>query len=157
MYQLELKRYLIENMFHSRDGWNVLVDIDAMEWAKGDQQKPDKKQRVEIAEQAIIDAGASIGVHPIYGRVDVIATHSELGRYVIEVEGKSSKQKEQAIYSALGQTILMMEKEEINITYAIAVPDQKNWEVQIKKIPDRIKYLLNLKCYLVSKTGVRKS
>jgi len=51
----------------------------------------------------------------------------------------------------------MMEKEEINITYAIAVPDQKNWEVQIKKIPDRIKYLLNLKCYLVSKTGVRKS
>jgi hypothetical protein len=72
MYQLEVKRYLIENMFHPRDGWNVLVDIDAMERAKGNQQKPDKKKRVEIAEQAIVVAGASIGAHPVYGRVDII-------------------------------------------------------------------------------------
>ncbi len=157
MYQLEVKRYLIENMFHPRDGWNVLVDIDAMERAKGDQQKPDKKERVEIAEQAIVDAGASIGAHPIYGRVDVIATHPELGTYLIEVEGKSSKQKEQAMYSALGQTILLMDKLEINITYVLAVPDQKDWEFQINKIPTRIKNMLNMECFLVSKTGVRKA
>ena len=54
-------------MFHPRDGWNVLVDIDAMERAKGDQQQPDKKERVEIAEKAIVDAGVSIGVHPGMG------------------------------------------------------------------------------------------
>ena len=157
MYQLEVKRYLIENMFHPRDGWNVLVDIDAMERAKGDQQKPDKKERVEIAEQAIVDAGASIGAHPVYGRVDVIATHPELGTYLIEVEGKSAKQKEQAMYSALGQTILLMDKPEINITYVLAVPDQKDWEFQINKIPTRIKNMLNMECFLVSKIGVRKA
>lgn len=156
MYQLEVKRYLVENMFHPRDGWNVLVDIDAMERAKGDQQKPDKKERVEIAEQAIVDAGVSIGAHPVYGRVDVVATHPELGTYLIEVEGKSSKQKEQAMYSALGQTILLMDKPEINITYVLAVPDQKDWEFQINKIPIRVKNMLNMECFLVSKIGVRK-
>lgn len=156
MYQLEVKRYLIENMFHPRDGWNVLVDIDAMERAKGDLQKPDKKERVEIAEQAIVDAGASIGAHPVYGRVDIIAAHSELGTYLVEVEGKSSRPKVQAVYSALGQTILLMDKPEINITHVLAVPDQKDWEFQINKIPTRIKNILNMECFLVSKTGVRK-
>jgi hypothetical protein len=30
MYQLEVKRYLIELMFNPSDGWKVIVDIDAM-------------------------------------------------------------------------------------------------------------------------------
>jgi len=144
-------------MFHPRDGWDVMVDIDAMERAKGNQQKQDKKKRVRIAEQAIVDAGVSIGAHPFYGRVDVVATHSEFGTYLIEAEGKSSKQKEQAVYSALGQMILMMGKSETNLTNAIAVPDQKDWEFQLKKIPNRIKNMLKMECLLVSKTGVRKA
>ncbi len=143
-------------MFHPRDGWEVVIDIDAMERAKGNQQKKDKKDRVIISENAIVEAGVSIRVHPIYGRVDVVAIHPDFGTYLIEVEGKSSKQKEQAVYSALGQTILMMGKPESNLTYAIAVPDQKDWEFQIRKIPNNIKIILNLKCFLVSENKVRK-
>lgn len=30
MYQLEVKRYLIELMFNPSDGWKGIVDIDAM-------------------------------------------------------------------------------------------------------------------------------
>ena len=52
MYQLEVKRYLIELMFNSSDGWKVSVDIDAMELAKGLQQKDGKKQRVVDAEKS---------------------------------------------------------------------------------------------------------
>ena len=156
MYQLEVKRYLIENMFHPRDGWEVIIDIDAMERAKGNQQKQDKKERVIIAENAIVEAGVSIGAHPIYGRVDVVAIHPDFGTHLIEVEGKSSKQKEQALCSALGQTILMMGKPESNLTYAIAVPDQKHWEFQMRKIPNNIKSILNIKCFLVSKYKVRE-
>ena len=41
--------------------------------------------------------------------------------------------------------------------YVLAVPDQKDWEFQINKIPTRIKNMLNMECFLVSKTGVRKA
>ena len=133
-----------------------MIDVDAMERAKGNQQKQDKKERVVVAEKAILEAGVSIGAHPIYERVDVVAIHPDYGTHLIEVEGKSSKQKEQAVYSALGQTILMMGKSESNLTYAIAVPDQKDWEFQIRKIPNNIKGILNLKCFLVSKNKVRE-
>ena len=53
MYQLEVKRYLIELMFNPSDGWKVIVDIDAMERAKGPQRKDGKKQRVVDAEKRL--------------------------------------------------------------------------------------------------------
>ncbi|RZB30099.1 MAG: hypothetical protein SRB1_02379 [Desulfobacteraceae bacterium Eth-SRB1] len=156
MYQLEVKKYLIENMFHPKNGWNVLVDIDAMEKGKGNQQKPEKIERAKIAEKGIIGLGAKIGTHPIYGRVDVVASHPKYGVYIIEAEGKSSKQKDLAIYSALGQVIRQMERNESNLTFAIAVPDQKKWEFQISKIPNRVKDILKMECFLVSEHGVRR-
>ena len=53
MYQLEVKQYLVELMFNPSDGWKVTVDIDAMELAKGLQQKDGKKQRVVDAEKKL--------------------------------------------------------------------------------------------------------
>lgn len=35
MYQLEVKRWLVEYLFPPNDGWKVLVDVDAMERATG--------------------------------------------------------------------------------------------------------------------------
>ena len=34
MYQLEVKRYLVEHQFPPTDGWEVTVDVDAMERAR---------------------------------------------------------------------------------------------------------------------------
>lgn len=155
MYQLEVKYNLVRYQFPPSEGWKVTVDIDAMERAKGTQQKADKKEKVEKAELSLIKLGAKIGSHKMYGRVDVYAWHPTKGTYLIEVEGQSSKQKEQAMYSAIGQTILMMTSDNNN-TYAVAVPDTTEWEKRILKIPKRVKTLLTLKCFMVSKDGVRE-
>ena len=128
MYQLEVKHYLIERRFSPLRGWDATVDIGAMERAQGPQQKPDKKARMQHAEKSLIGLGAKIGIHPKYGRTDVVASHPDLGIFLIEVEGNSSRQKEQSVYSALGQTVLMMVESSDDITYALAVPDQPEWE-----------------------------
>ncbi len=146
MYQLEVKYHLVRHLFPPSEGWTVTVDIDAMERAKGPQHKPDKKGKVRKAEASLVNLGATIGSHKLHGRVDVSASHPEKGNYLIEVEGASSKQKEQAMYSAIGQTILIMDSQNNRNIYALAVPDTPEWEKQIVKIPSRVKSLLNLKC-----------
>lgn len=155
MYQLEVKYHLVKHMFQPANGWDVIVDIDAMERAKGPQHKADKKAKAEAAEFELRRLGANVGAHELYGRVDVYASHPDNGVFLVEVEGTSSKQKEQAMYSAIGQTILMMEAPSKHITYALAVPDAPEWERQIAKIPNRIKTILNLKCFMVSERGVK--
>lgn len=157
MYQLEVKYLLVRHFFPPEEGWNVTVDIDAMERAKGNQHKADKKRIVEIAEKNLVELGATIGPHPLYGRVDVVAEHPVKGLHLIEVEGKSSKQKEQAMYSALGQAILMMDQPSNRNIFGLAVPDAPEWERQVSKIPVRVKNILSLKVYLVSPEGVRES
>ena len=76
--------------------------------------------------------------------------------FLIEVEGDARRQTEQAMYSALGQTILMMKSVKANQTYGLAVPDAPNWESQLRKIPKDVCKFLNLKLYLVSATRVRE-
>jgi hypothetical protein len=156
MYQLEVKSFLIAERFSPKDGWEVVVDIDAMERARGGQQRADKKERVEKAEQALRRLGVRIVTHPQYGRVDIVASHREHGIYLIEVEGESTKQKEQAVYSALGQSLLLMGDTPTGITYGVALPDLPEWERQMLKIPPRVKDLLNLRCFLVSQKRVRE-
>jgi hypothetical protein len=69
------------------------------------------------------DHGVKVGEHREFGRRDIVARHPERGTVLVEVEGKSSKQKEQGLYSALGQTVLQMTEFKPNESYAIAVPD----------------------------------
>jgi hypothetical protein len=95
-------------------------------------------------------------VHPKYGRADVVASHPQKGTFLIEVEGKSSKQKEQAIYSALGQIVLLMNEDNNEVFFGLAAPDQPEWERQLKKVPKRVKELLSLRCILVSEGNVRE-
>jgi len=156
MYQLEVKHQLIRHLFPPSEGWEVVVDVDAMEKAKGPQHKSDKKEKATKAEAALVALGVRFGTHKQHGRVDVAASHPEKGNYLIEVEGQSSKQKEQAMYSAIGQTVLMMGSNVNGVTYALAVPDLPEWERQMRKIPLRVKNLLHLKCFLVSSEGVRE-
>jgi hypothetical protein len=91
----------------------------------------------------------------VYGRADLVACKVGIGTFVVEVEGDSSRQKEQAMYSALGQIVLSMKAPAPETTYALAVPDEERWVAQLEKVPGRIRELLNLRLWLVSENGVR--
>lgn len=155
MYQLEVKRWLMEHRFPPSEGWSLTVDIDAMERANGGQHPAGKKEAAGVAEAALRSAGAHIVAHPIHGRADMVATKPGEPTYVIEVEGDSSRQKEQAMYSALGQLVLSMGSADENIKFMLAVPDSTEWERHLLKIPAGVKLQLNLDAVLVSVSGVQ--
>ncbi|MDD5712924.1 MAG: hypothetical protein PHY31_09255 [Smithellaceae bacterium] len=152
MYQLEIKHWLVAYRFPPSEGWKVHVDIDAMERANGGKQKPDKAVRAKAAEQALVALGALIGAHPKYGRADIVAEHPTFGTYIVEVEGSSSRQRDQAVYSALGQLVTQMHGDDC--CFLLAVPDNESWKRQLRKIPSHAKASLGLKCLLVSRDGV---
>jgi hypothetical protein len=153
VYQLEVKQWLVSYRFPPSEGWRVCVDIDAMERAKGGQHKPEKAGCARVAEAALVGMGVTIGAHPEFGRADIVAEHPKHGLFVVEVEGNSSRQKEQAMYSALGQLLLQMQGTKHG--FVLAVPDEPSWEKQLLKIPQHARAKLGLSCVLVSAQGVR--
>jgi hypothetical protein len=155
VYQLEVKRWLVAYRFPPGEGWRVRVDIDAMERANGGQHASDKAARADVAERALVALGVSVGAHPTFGRADIVAEHKDHGVVVVEVEGTSSRQKEQAVYSALGQLVLQMQGEKHS--FVLAVPDEPAWEKQLRKIPAHARSTLELSCVLVSEHGVREA
>ena len=155
MYQLEVKHWLVAHRFRPDQGWDVVVDIDAMERAKGPQHKPGKAERAKAAELCLVELGARFGAHPQFGRADIVAYHPTEGLFLVEVEGDSSRQKEQAVYSALGQLVLQMHGPPHK--FVLAVPDDPSWERQVAKIPGHAKAVLGLSCALVCEHGVREA
>lgn len=153
MYQIEVKQWLVAYRFLPSKGWRVCVDIDAMERANGGQHKPGKAERARVAEAALLNMGVTIGAHPEFGRVDLVAEHPKNGLFVVEVEGESSRQREQAVYSALGQLVLQMKG--TKHSFVLAVPDDVLWERQLLKIPQHARETLGLSCVLVSDRRVR--
>lgn len=156
MFQLEVKAALVEVLFPPSAGWLVTVDIDAMERGHGSSQSDEKRQRAAAAEARLLRLGATIGKHRQFGRADVVADHPEAGTVVVEVEGSSSRQREQAMYSALGQTILMMRSFDDGVRYAIAVPDEESWLRQLHKIPRSVTERLRLHLFAVREGSVRE-
>jgi hypothetical protein len=155
MYQLEVKRWLVAYRFLPVEGWSVTVDIDSMERDAAGRHQPDKRAIAAECETWLREQGVKTVAHPLYGRADLVATKD--GRtLVIEVEGDSSRQREQAMYSALGQIVLSMRDPSPNVGYGLAVPDSHPWERQLKKIPPRVRDILRLELFLVSETGVRQ-
>ena len=124
-----------------------------MERAKGGQHKPEKAERARVAEAALLNMGVTIGAHPEFGRAVVVAEHSKHGLFVVEAEGNSSRQREQAMYSALGQLVLQMQGTKHG--FVLAVPDEPSWEKQLLKIPLHARATLGLTCVLVSAQGAR--
>jgi hypothetical protein len=155
MYQLEVKRWLVFHKFPVTEGWDVTMDIDSMERGEKGQHPPDKRAIAAECETWLRAQGVKIMSHQLYGRADLVAAKESVGTFVVEVEGDSSRQKEQAMYSALGQVIMSMGDPRPQITYGLAVPDSEQWEGQLKKVPGRIRELLCLQLWLVSAAGVR--
>ena len=125
MYQLEVKRWLVYHKFPADAGWDVTVDIDSMERGNKGQQPIGKLDIASSCESWLRSHGVKIVAHPVYGRADLVACKKGLGTFVIEVEGDSSRQKEQAMYSALGQIVLSMGDSSSEVAYALAVPDEE--------------------------------
>jgi hypothetical protein len=97
--------------------------------------------------------GATLGPHPKYGRVDLVAERKGEPTWLVEVEGDSSRQREQALYSSLGQVVLLMGESTPAMNHAFAVPASKDWRRQVGKIPARVLKLLNRTVLLVSLTS----
>lgn len=122
MFQIEVKRWLVNYRFPPNEEWRVTVDIDSMERANGGAHVEGKAERALEAEAALRELGSKVGKHVKFGRADVVAQHEEHGLWLVEVEGQSSRQKEQVMYSALGQLVLRMRGEALQL--AVAVPDE---------------------------------
>ncbi len=155
MYQLEVKRWLVAHRFMPADGWSVTVDVDSMERGVHGTQPLGKKEIAAECENWLRAQGVKIVAHPLFGRADLVATKEGSGTFIVEVEGKSSKQKEQAMYSAIGQIVLSMKEARSDLHYAVAMPDNSEWERQLMKVPDAVKQILKLHLLLVSPEGVR--
>ncbi len=108
LYQIEVKLALVRSVFSPKAGWRVTVDIDGSEMGKGKQQPRGKAGRARAALKELRTLGVTIGPDDRFGRVDVVAEHNEHGLHFIEVEGHSERQREQGLYSCLGQLLLIM-------------------------------------------------
>jgi hypothetical protein len=156
MYQLEVKRWLVTYRYLPADGWAVTVDVDAMERDAVGKHKSGKREIATECEAWLRANGVNIVAHELFGRADLVASKPGVGTVVVEVEGDSSRQREQALYSALGQLLVSMAHDDGKIRYALAVPDDADWESHLNKVPQWVCENLRLDLLLVSVTGVRE-
>jgi len=156
LYQLEVKLGLARVAFPPGSGWQLTMHIDPMERGVGGKHTPGKMKRVNAALRELRKLGVIIGTHKQFGPVDVIADHEKGGLRLIEVEGESGKQREQALYSSLGQLLLSMKLWSDDVGYGIAVPDTREWVRQVRKIPTDLTKRLHLSRYLVGLNSVTR-
>jgi len=149
LYQLEVKLGLAKGAFPPGSGWQLTMHIDPMEKGKGGKHPPGKVKRVNAALRELRELGVVIGTHKEFGRVDVVADHEQGALRLIEVEGESRRQKDQALYSSLGQLLLSMKLWSDQVGYGIAVPNTREWVRQVQKIPTDLTKRLHLWRYLV--------
>ncbi len=145
MYQVEVKLRLIRKLFSPSQGWVVHCHLDGMELGKGGQQ-PASKAKIAAQCVAELDAlGITRACHAQFPRADVVAIRSSTGEaHLVEVEGTSSRQREQAVYSALGQLLFKMcEAPQLgHLAYGLAVPDEAKWRGYLERIPVTIRRAL---------------
>jgi hypothetical protein len=148
LYQLEVKLGLARSAFPAASGWRLSMHIDPMEKGRG-KHTPGKVKRANAALRELRELGVVIGTHKQFGRVDVVADHEQGALRLIEVEGESQRQKDQALYSSLGQLLLAMKLWSDQVGYGIAVPNTREWVRQVQKIPNDLTKRLHLWRYLV--------
>ncbi len=153
LYQLEVKLGLARFPFQSAAGWRVTVHVDPMEIGRGGRHSRGKVKRASEALRQLRSLGVTVGTHKLFGPVDVVAEHPEQGTRLVEVEGESGRQREQALYSSLGQLLLSMKIWGDDIAYGIAVPDTREWWRQLQKIPLELTNRLRLWRYSVGVTS----
>jgi hypothetical protein len=154
LYQLEIKLGLARFVFPPNQGWRLSIHVDPMEIGKGPQQKRGKTGRARRALKQLREMGVTIGTHKLFGRVDLVAEHHHEPVHLVEVEGESRRQRDQALYSSLGQVLLSMKSWSSSFAYGIAVPDTRQWVQQLQRIPTEVTERLRLWRYLVQANAV---
>jgi hypothetical protein len=154
LYQLEVKLGLARFPFQKAAGWRVTVHVDPMEIGRGGRHSRGKVKRANEALRQLRSLGVTIGAHKLFGPVDVVAEHDRGALRLVEVEGESGRQREQALYSSLGQLLLSMKIWGDDVAYGIAVPDTREWVRQLQKIPKEVTTQLRLWRYLVMPNAV---
>jgi hypothetical protein len=154
LYQIEIKYHVVKKLFNPNVGWEVLVDIDPMERGKGRYNTDAKRKICEDYYNKLVNLGVNIGKHQQYGRVDIFARKGYEETHLVEVEGYSSRQIDQALFSALGQLLLYMNNDFDKIEYGLAIPNTHNWTKYIDKIPFYIREKLRINLYKVDNDGV---
>ncbi len=148
LYQLEVKHTLAQLCFNPANGWRVTVDVGSMERARGGKRAPEKAARAEAALAALEALGVTIGRHPTFNPVDMVAEHEDHGLRLLEVAGQS-RRPEQAVYSSLGQLLMSMKLRGPSVRYGLAVPHGPRWTHQLRKLPPDVTKLLCLDLYSV--------
>jgi len=149
LYQLEVKLGLAKLAFQTSAGWRLTMHIDPMEKGLGGAHARGKVRRANAALRELRRLGVTIGTHTMFGPVDVVADHPSEPTHLIEVEGESARQREQALYSSLGQLLLSMKIWTPSVVYGIAVPETREWWRQLQKIPLELTKRLRLWRYSV--------
>ena len=124
------------------------MHVDPMETGRGGKQSRGKIKRAEAAMDELEKLGVKLGTHKLFGPIDVVA-EADRETCFVEVEGESTRQKEQALYSAIGQLMLSMKLWSDDVKYGIAVPDTREWWNQLRKIPLELTTRLRLWRYSV--------
>lgn len=156
MYQIELKRALVQHLFSPEEGWNVVVHLDPMELAQGGAHPPGKAEIAQGCVEWFREKGVRMAIDAEYGKADLVARHSDQGIFIIEVEGESSKLRTQAFYSALGQSLVRKYGEMSHAKYGLAVPNSNKWRDLIKRMPQSLFRKLEIEVFLVSFDKVEK-
>jgi hypothetical protein len=157
MYQIEVKRHLVEHLFPPSEGSDVRVDLDPMERANGGQHDPGKREIAENCKAWFVAAGVEIRL-PKHGeeRPDLVAVHPSEGTFVAEVEGESSREPGVSVDSALAQVLRRMPEMEDRVVRVVAVPDSSRWKRQLSKIAPWVISRVNLQLFLVSAEEARQ-
>ena len=154
MYEAEVKFHLVKQRFNPAEGWAVTVHLDPMELCRGGSHPPDKQAAAAAALAGLKALGVEIGVDRHFG-VDIRAQHPDAGRYLVEAKGRSSIQKELALYSAFGQLVTKIGTPPWQSRHALAFPDCPKWQRQAEKLPRWLLSTAKLEIWLVSERGIR--
>ena len=153
MHQIQVKQFLIAKKFPPTEGWSVSVHLDGMELGRGFQNPVGKRSVAEKCRRWFERNGVRTGPNREYNNLDIVAVHKSAGTHLIEVEGDTRRQPEQAIYCALGQLICKTPEDGSNSILGIAVPNSPKWEELLQRIPRSVRDRLKLKAYLVDDNG----
>ena len=155
MYEIEVKKHLVHRLFPRAGGWTVTVHLDGSELGTAGCQSREKQVIAAALRNELIQEGVTVGVHPYFGAVDLVAEKQGTTPVIVEVKGDTNGQPEVQLYSALGQLILSMDAPPSERRYAIAMPDSPIWEAQFEKIPRRVPLALGFEMWLVGDGGAR--
>src|SRR5207253_10206916 len=97
LYQLEIKLGLAKFAFPKTAGWTITMHVDPMEICRGGTHSRGKVGRTRTALKDLRALGVTVGTHKLSGRVDVVAEHRDGALRLVEVEGESATQREQAM------------------------------------------------------------